>query len=205
MPYPVGVTSVSPTTGRPRDADLDERILAATRDLLAERGYAGTTIAAVARAAGTTRPSVYLRWPSQEELVTSAIAAMPLPLPLPVTADVHGDLLAELRHFHAAVTRPHGVNLVGTVLAEEHSTPALLAEFRRRLLRPRRTRVERILRRGVAAGVLRADLDVDVATNVVIGSFYARYLAASHVPATWPARVLATVWPGWLRPGRTER
>lgn len=130
--------------------------------------------------------------------MTAAVAALPLPLSLPVTDDPHADLLAELRHFHAAVTRPHGVNLVGTVLAEEHSTPALLAHFRQRLLAPRRTRVEGILRRAVTDRTLRTDLDIDAATNLLIGSFYARYLATSEVPETWPERVLATVWPGWL-------
>ena len=48
-------------SGRPRNPDLDERILDATRRLLAERGYQGLSIDAVARAAGTTRPTVYLR------------------------------------------------------------------------------------------------------------------------------------------------
>jgi AcrR family transcriptional regulator len=188
---------MSQPAGRPRDADLDARILAATRDLLAARGYAGTNLAQVARAAGTTRPTIYLRWPSKEDLVTAAIADTPLPLPLPVTDDVHTDLLAELRHFHAAITRPHGFSLVGTVLAEEHSTPALLARFRERLLGPRRTRVEGILRRGVTGGTLHADLDVDVAANLLIGSFYARHLATSCVPADWPELLLTTVWPGW--------
>jgi AcrR family transcriptional regulator len=190
-----------PTAGRPRDADLDARVLAATRDLLAERGYAGTNLAAVARMAATTRPTIYLRWSSKEDLVTAAIAAMPLPSPLPVTTDVRSDLLAELRHFHAAVTRPHGINLVGTVLAEEHTTPALLDHFRRRLLAPRRARVEGILHRGVKDGTLRADLDLDAATNLLIGSFYGRYLATSTVPADWPERTLATVWTGWLSDG----
>jgi AcrR family transcriptional regulator len=195
----------APTAGRPRDENLDARILAATRDLLAKHGYAGTNLAAIARAAGTTRPTIYLRWSSKEDLVTAAIAALPLPAQLPPTADVRTDLLAELRHFHAGVTRPHGINLVGTVLAEEHTTPALLKHFRQRLLDPRRARVADILRRGIADRTLRADLDIDVATSLLVGSFYARHLATSTVPADWPARVVTSVWPGWINPDRPPR
>lgn len=184
--------------GRPRDLELDERILAATRELLATAGYARTSVAAVAKAAGTTRPSVYLRWPTKEDLVTAAIATMPLPLPLPVTTDVRSDLLAELHHFRAAVGRPNGMALVGNALAEEATTPALLARFRERLLGPRRRRVDAILRRGIDDGILDADLDLAAATNVLIGAFYARYLADSDLPEDWPERVVDTLWRGWM-------
>src|SRR3954470_6353435 len=86
-------------SGRPRDPDLDERILDAARRLLAERGYQGLSIDAVARAAGTTRPTVSLRFAGKEERATSAVAGMAVEEPLPQTDDIHADLVAELRHF----------------------------------------------------------------------------------------------------------
>jgi AcrR family transcriptional regulator len=181
--------------GRPRDSSLDARILATTRDLLATHGYAGTSISKVAEAAGTTRPSIYLRWPTKEDLVTAAIADLPLALPLPRTDDVHADLLAELRHFHAAITRPNGMSLVGTVLAEEFTTPSLIERFRERLIIPRRSRLSDLLKRGITLGVLRDDLDIDMATHLLIGGFYARYLETSDIPPDWPERTLAALWP----------
>lgn len=181
--------------GRPRNPALDARILAATRQLLAERGYQGLSIGAVAAAAGTTRPTVYLRFPTKEDLATSAVAAMPVDDPLPVTDDIHADLVAELRHLQAAVGRPHGFSFLGTVLAEEHSTPTLIARFRERLVLPRRRRLAGLIERGVGTGALRPDLDVDVLTSTLIGSLYARYLASSDVPADWPERVVAAMWP----------
>src|SRR5919106_6443524 len=114
------MSSTSPAGGRPRDAALDERILAAAREQLAEHGYQGLSIGAVARAAGTTRPSVYLRFAGKEDLATAAIAGMSVADPLQVTDDLHSDLVAELRHFRTAVTRRGGMSFVGTVLAEEH-------------------------------------------------------------------------------------
>ena len=134
----------------PRDPELDERILDAARRLLAERGYQGLSIDAVARAAGTTRPTVYLRFAGKEELATSAVAGMTVEEPLPQTDDIRADLVAELRHFRAAITRPNGFSFVGTVLAEEHLTPALIARFRERLVLPRRHRLAATLERGRA-------------------------------------------------------
>ncbi len=181
--------------GRPRDPELDERILAVTRQVLAERGYQGLSIDAVARAAGTTRPSVYLRFAGKEDLATSAVAGMTVDDPLPITDDIRADLIAELRHFRTAITRPNGFSFVGTVLAEEHLTPSLIARFRERLVLPRRHRLAGTLERGIAAGALRPELDVDAVTGMVIGSLYARYLASSEVPPDWPERVVETLWP----------
>ena len=185
-----------PPGGRPRDAALDERILEATRRLLAERGYAGLTIGAVARAAGTTRPSVYLRFTDKQELATRAIAGMTVAEPLRTTSDVRADLVAELRHFRAGVTRPNGMAFVGTVLAEEHHTPELIQHFRDRLVAPRRHRVEGVLERGMRDGALRPGLDTAAVTTALIGGIYARYIATGDVPQDWPERTVDAVWPG---------
>jgi AcrR family transcriptional regulator len=191
--------------GRPRDPDLDERILEATRRLLAERGYQGLSIDAVARAAGTTRPTVYLRFAGKEELATSAVAGMAVEEPLPQTDDIHADLVAELRHFRAAITRPNGFSFVGTVLAEEHATPGLIARFRERLVLPRRQRLAATLERGIRIGAIRTDLDVDAATGMLTGSVYAHHLAHGALPEDWPQRVVDALWPALQAPPRGQR
>jgi AcrR family transcriptional regulator len=185
--------------GRPRDVGLDERILDAARRLLAERGYQGLSIDAVARAAGTTRPTVYLRFKGKEDLAASAIAEMTVDDPLPETDDIRADLVAELRHFRTAISRPNGFSFVGTVLAEEHLTPALIARFRERLVLPRRRRLAATLERGVRIGAIRPGLDVDAVIGMLTGSVYAHHLAHGRLPADWPERVLDTLWPA-LRP-----
>lgn len=181
--------------GRPRDPELDGRILAATRRLLAERGYQGLSIDAVAKAAGTTRPSVYLRFHSKEELATSAVAGMTVDAPLPDTDDVRADLVAELRHFHASITRPNGMSFLGTALAEEHLTPSLIAGFRDRLVLPRRHRVLARLDRAIRDRALRPGLDTEAVATMLIGSLYARHLAQGDVPDDWPERVVGSLWP----------
>ena len=181
--------------GRPRDPELDERILDAARRLLAERGYQGLSIDAVARAAGTTRPTVYLRFAGKEELATSAVAGMAVDEPLPQTDDIRADLVAELRHFRTAISRPNGFSFVGTVLAEEHLTPALIARFRERLVLPRRHRLAATLERGIRIGAVRPGLDVDAVTGMLTGSVYAHHLAHGELPEDWPERVVDTLWP----------
>jgi AcrR family transcriptional regulator len=186
--------------GRRRDTEVGERILEATRELMARHGYHGLTVAAVAEAAGTTRPTVYLRFATKEDLATRAIAGMEIDEPRTATSDVRADLVAELRHFRTGVTRPHGMSFVGTVLAEEHEHPALLEHFRERLVAPRRARIGAVLDRGQRLGTLRADLDVEVLTTALIGGLYAGYLADSNLPPDWPERAVDALWPALVAP-----
>jgi AcrR family transcriptional regulator len=59
--------------GRPRDAAIDGRVLTATRELLLEEGWEGTTIRGIAARAGVSRPAITRRWPSKAWLVMHAI------------------------------------------------------------------------------------------------------------------------------------
>lgn len=61
------------TGGRPRDPRIDEAALAATRELLAEVGWTGTTMRTIAHRAGVGRPALYRRWPSKAHLVLEAL------------------------------------------------------------------------------------------------------------------------------------
>jgi hypothetical protein len=47
----------------------------------------------------------------------------------------------------------------------------------------------------VLAGQLPRTLDVDAATNMLIGSFYARYLSGERIPKDRARRVLLCLWP----------
>jgi AcrR family transcriptional regulator len=178
---------------------LEQRILEVTRELLAEHGYQGLSIGAVARAAGTTRPTVYLRFADKQDLATRAIAGMQVADELRTSPDIEADLVAELKHFRTAVTRSNGMSFVGTVLAEEHHTPELIERFRDRLVHPRRRRVAGVLERGMRTGALRQGLDTDVVTTMLIGSIYSRYIATGDVPADWPERAVSSIWPALIR------
>lgn len=61
------------TGGRPRNSDIDEAARAATRELLVEVGWEGTTLSAVADRAGVSRPALYRRWPTKTHLVFDSL------------------------------------------------------------------------------------------------------------------------------------
>ncbi len=85
--------------------------------------------------------------------------------------------------------------LLGTLLAEETRRPELLERFRARLSEPRRQALRAALKDGIDAGQLPADLDVEIAVTMLVGSYYARCVSHGTIPANWSRRVLAQVWP----------
>src|SRR5438445_5509896 len=99
--------------GRPRDPAVDQAILAAAVDLLAETGYARLTMDQVAARAGVGKASVYLRWPNKVALVAEAIQRRSRVLPeVPDTASLRQDMLVFVRALVRAVPGERAVSAV---------------------------------------------------------------------------------------------
>jgi AcrR family transcriptional regulator len=182
--------------GRPRSEQVDDAILAAARAELGERGYARMTVDAVAARAGVSKPTIYLRHPTKADLATAAIASMRVrPRPEP-TDDLRADLVTHLRLLRAGLERPNGMTMLGTVLAEEHDAPELLALFRERLVAPRRRELRAVLEAARKRGDLRPDADIDVAINALVGAFFARYLAGEPLGGRFVTTLVDTLLAG---------
>ena len=166
---------------------------------MARNGYAGMTFEEVAAEAGVSRPTIYLRYSGKAELATAALGSY-RDLGRPEeTGEVRADLIARLRHFRKGIERPFGMAMVGSVLAEEQNTPELLALFRERLVEPRREELREVLEHAKERGELRKGGDVEAAVNMLIGSYYAQYLAGQPFPEGWPAAAVDTVLVGILK------
>jgi AcrR family transcriptional regulator len=153
------------------------------------------SLEAVAAAAGTTTPSLRRRFRGKAELGAAVIDTLRIePLPGPA-GDPRADALAVLENLRANMLRPDGMATLGSILAEENRHPRLLERFRQRLIEPRRERLRQALLAGVEQGQLPARLDLDVTVSLLIGSCYARYLAAAGIPADWADRALTVIWP----------
>ncbi len=192
------------TPGRPRQAHTDQCILDATFRLLAQRGFARMSVDAVAAEAGVTKPTIYRRYRSKIELAMAALAANCDPTRPTPDGDTRRDLIAEMTHFYHAISRPHGMSLLGTALAEEYETPELLAAFREYLVKPRRQALRTILEQAQSRGELRPDADLGLAVNMLVGVFYAQYLANTPFANDWAERVVETVLNSLARPNETE-
>lgn len=177
--------------GRRRDDTIDTRVLHVTNRHLAERGFAGLSIAAIADEACTTRQALYRRWPTKERLVADAIRLAGTREVVAFTNDPRADLEHELASWIASEA-PLGLAIAGAML--ERETPADTREcYRENVLAPRRRRMLDILIHAQALDRIDSNADIDGAVGVAIGSAYAAHLsgAASN---DWPARTAALIW-----------
>lgn len=181
--------------GRPRNPELDRAILTAAEQQLRELGYAGMSLESVAAAAGTTKPSLRRRFGGKADLARAVIASLRIEPIAAAPGPARQRVLDILRNFQANLVGSDAMPVVGTLLAEEHRHPELLAAFRGRLVEPRRVLLREALLDGIRAGDLPASAAPEVLANMLIGSFYARYLASSDIPGDWAERTLRQVWP----------
>ncbi|WP_407341938.1 TetR/AcrR family transcriptional regulator [Pengzhenrongella phosphoraccumulans] len=162
--------------GRPRDPAVDEAIIMATLELLAERGYADLTLAAVARRAGVSTPALYRRWSDKAQLVVEAMVSRQPTTPLPDTGTTRGDLLAFTDQLLTTFTHTPAGGVLPGLVAAVAADPMLAASYRELLVEPLRRRMRAAVVRGIGRGDLRDDTDVEFALDALVGPLYVRLL-----------------------------
>ena len=119
--------------GRPRDPRIDCAVLRATVELLAETGYPGLLVSAIAERAGTSKPAIYRRWPSKAHLVHEAVFPIGAATEIPVTGSAPEDLRKMVRRAMTFLTTPAAraalPGLVGEMAADPTLHSALLERF----------------------------------------------------------------------------
>lgn len=97
--------------GRPRDEQVEQRILGVVGAVLAEHGYDGVTFEEVARRSGASKATLYRRWRTRREMVIAALKAGPSRRDEPDAIDtgtLRGDLLALARRLDTTMRSADG-------------------------------------------------------------------------------------------------
>jgi AcrR family transcriptional regulator len=181
--------------GRPRSPEAHAAILRAALELAVEGGLRGLSMEAIAARAGVGKATIYRRWKTKEALFAEAIGSIAFTPEAPDTGSVRGDFEALSG---AAVDRmaPEAFQILPRLMADAADDPELLEGLQAALVRPRRTVIAAILRRGVERGELRADLDIDLVSDMLIGPLIARVLLSGGDPRVLdglPMRVFDTL------------
>lgn len=160
--------------GRPRDPDLEQRLLAAAWSLLTSTGYDALTLTKVAADAGAHRTDVYRRWSSKVQLVVDVLAEH-LPPVAPVdTGSLHGDIRGYVESLAASWSSTWIDGLVGALADLRQDPDAELAFI---AMSERRGRVMRdALVRAVERGELAGLPDHPVAGDLLEGPLMHRRL-----------------------------
>lgn len=188
--------------GRPRDPAVEQAILEAAIKTLAVEGIDRTSMEKVAAEAGTSKVTIYTRYPSKTALIDAALAHLRVEdVPAP-TGDTSHDLVALLEHMIMQYDRVGGLSIIGSCLAAEPRSSDLLDIIRSSTLLPRRTYFRAVFEAAQGRGELREGVDLDQAVSVLVGAFYADHLAGRARGPDWTRQVVHLVLAGMLaRPG----
>jgi AcrR family transcriptional regulator len=108
-------------SGRPQDAGLDETIVKAALNTLADVGFERLSIEEVARRAGTAKTSIYRRWPTKDALVIDAVrqylSGIAQSLNGPRANTLRADLIAHVERLTTVLSRERLRVLAGLLLA----------------------------------------------------------------------------------------
>ncbi|WP_083473894.1 TetR/AcrR family transcriptional regulator [Frankia sp. R43] len=193
-PGPGPESGLGSSRGRPRDPQVDERIRRATRELLSEKGFAETTIVAVARRAGVGAPAIYRRWPSRVAMIENAIFPGFDDIVVRATGDLTSDLRRYVDGFLAAFDQPAARVALPALLSIYQSDPAGHAAAAQRVdagvREPFRAMVAAAAPR--ATGVNSDDL-LDLAIGAVLFHLFIRRFSGRDMASDYIADLLARV------------
>jgi AcrR family transcriptional regulator len=138
---------------RRRGAELENALLDAAWEQLIAEGYEHFTFDTVATRAQTSKPVLYRRWNTREDLLRATVRRRGAadPPPAPDTGSLRGDLLALLRG--ANTERNPMAALISSMLGSYFNrTGPAPAELRAEFLRNRSSAVEQVVNRAVERG-----------------------------------------------------
>lgn len=162
------------------NATADE-ILMATMQLIAQHDVSGVSVDMIAEKTGVSKPTIYRRWPSRDDLIVAAMAVLEYPHMAPDTGSLRDDLTMLLDTLVEFLNRPDGGKVYASFLNAAIRNPKL-AELSREVTRGARAQYERVIERAIQRGEIAPDVDIEVLVDALIAPFIYKRIAEDTLP-----------------------
>lgn len=176
-------TAQQVSTGRRRNPETRAAILGTAFNVVAELGYARLTIEKVAARAGVGKQTIYRWWPTKGALVLDAVLERSVgtagQAELPDTGCLEADLATVLVATVEEFSDPAFDRALRGLTAAVIEDPELSQAYRERLDEPMRELKRRRLRSAQEAGQLDADVDLDLAVDLIFAPVARRWTERS--------------------------
>ena len=159
----------SPTRGRPRDPQVQKRIMRAALEEYARSGWSGFSMYGVARAANVGKSSLYLRWRTKEQLLIDSLESQAAQLTTEVdTGSLRDDIVAVATELLLYFLDPVGWTSLRLSLDAKAAAPHL-KEFDDRITRPIAATATAVFDRAIERGEISAEVPAQTATELLFG------------------------------------
>lgn len=153
-----------------------EAVLAAAAALLDERGYAGFAVDEVARRSRVSKATIYKHWSGGFDLAVDAYGdTVTAAVPVEPTGDALADLTGQVSRLAAFYAGSRGT-VVAQILAAGTARADGPELLRRKFFAARREATVALIEQGKQRGQLRADLDPELAVDLLFGPIVFRLL-----------------------------
>jgi len=184
--------------GRPRSARAHQAILDAFLAQLIKDGFADLRLEHVAAHAGVGKATIYRRWSSKGALALALLMQLAAPpIAIEDVGDTRAEMLAAVTSAMRAVTDTPFGPVIRALLSQFASNTELGDAFRASVVQGRRGDVARVIARGIDRGDLRADADVDLATELLVAPVYYRLMFGGELSQAFAERVVDAVLRGY--------
>ncbi|MER5763456.1 TetR/AcrR family transcriptional regulator [Streptomyces sp. NPDC002082] len=183
---------MSPAT---RSEESRQAIIEAALGLCVERGFTSTTIEGIAARAGVGKTTIYRWWPSKAAILIEGVEnARDAAAGFPDTGDIHADLVAQTSSVMRLFNTEFGEiwrGLIGAAQSDE-----VAADGVTRILRVSIDACVERLATARDAGQIRADLDLEMAVELLYGPIYHTWLLRTRpLPEAYMESVLTMLLP----------
>ena len=181
---------------RPLSQAAHQAIIDAFVELMAVKPINDITTEAIARAAGSSKSTLYSHWADKEALLIEVVAQIVAAQPVADSGDFRRDAATVLRNMFVTDKRDRFGRIWPNIFSFAITHPKFCRAINQELIEraPKHTLVG-ILRSAVAAGSLRRGLDINLAVDLLAGPLMHHRFLHGAVPRALPEHVVATVWP----------
>lgn len=189
----MGSSSSGPTRppGRPRLAEVDQRLQSAVLSLLQSGGPRAVTMEAVATESGVAKTTIYRRHANRGQLLESVLAAAVGSPEPPSEGSVRDRIRTALEEVWGRMEQVLGPGGLAAMVMD--SDPAFTQLFRA-TLRPYEDALVDRIREDARAGLLREDVDAEAVVSMLVGAYLGELVRNGRVDEEWLDRCLAMMW-----------
>lgn len=172
---------------RTRSTEVHQRMIQAALKLFAERGFESTSMDAIAREAGVSKPTLYNHWADKEALMLEVMLHVNGLSQEPADVDT-GDLVRDLTT--VLIRRPPQEfaevrdRMMPGLIAYSATHPQFGAAWRHNVMEPPRQCLRRILDRAMKRGNLRPETNVELSLSLLLGPMLYDHVFGRGAPST---------------------
>lgn len=175
--------------GRPRSEESRRAILDATRRLLTHIPIAKISIEAIAKKAGVGKTTIYRWWPNKQSVVMEAVFSQPgFQNMIPQASNPMEGIRSQIEKLVRQLNGKNGrvvAEIVGECQGDIETLKALVKNF----FQDRYNVLAYYLQRGKADGVFRADIDLEVAIDLILGPVIFRLMSGQNVDDAFAKKI----------------